>query len=257
MQISLDEGGARCVDGESRRYVPFSDVADVGLETRAFRRPVVVVTLRSGERVRLFAGAEALEIHRALVESLATRASRSEAEAPPEWRRDGRKLGEWLASVRVLEPGVGYRSAADPLARALAILGDASAAVDARAAAAHVAVRAEDEAALLACAKILAGRALPPLVVVAARAGEPAMMDDEALRDALSFLDDADRREAEAVLVGAASARHAAVMLEARRQLAEEALKAPPGTSAPGRTRREAAGTSRDASRWIGKNWGL
>jgi hypothetical protein len=258
VQITLDEGGARCVDGAARSYLPFAVMADVELETRLLRAPAVVVVLTSDERRTLFVGEDSLEIHRGLVEHLA--ALRRHGPTPaPAWERAGRSLGAWLSAVGS-DTEHGYRDAADRSMRALAILDDAQGNIDARAAAAHLLVRTAEAQVLLHTAKVVVGRPLPPIVFVAARLGHAAMVDDDTFRDAMTFIDAPDRDEASEVSAdqGATrSPRHDEAVAEARRELAEEALRAPPGTRVPGSSRSEVAGASRDISRWIGKSWGL
>src|SRR4051812_8996798 len=125
MRISLDEGGARCIDGKTRTYVPFASMADVELESHVLRSPSVVAVFRSGARQTLFAGNDSLEIHRGVVEHLAMLRRHTPTPPPAGWARAGRPLRVWLASLAEADAASGYRETADPTARALSILDDA------------------------------------------------------------------------------------------------------------------------------------
>jgi len=258
MRVSIDEGGARCFDGAARRYVPFSSIADVDLESHVLRSPSVVALLASGERRTLFAGGDSLEIHRGLVEHLASLRRHVATPAPPEWARAGRGLDEWLSSVTSAGAASSYRDEGDPIKRALAILDDADGDIESRAAAAHVLARSDDARVLVTTAKIIEGRALPPLVVVAARLGAPSMYFD-GFAEATSFLDAPDRELALLRTQSTTpSALHEQALARAKRELADESLLAPPPEQhGSTRARREAAGVSRDAGRWVGKTWGF
>jgi hypothetical protein len=84
-------------------------------------------------------------------------------------------------------------------------------------------------------------------------------MHFDGFAEAASFLDPADREYALAHTEDAEpSALHEQALARAKRELADEALQAPPADRTPqNRSHRTPAGAPRDASRWIGKSWGL
>jgi hypothetical protein len=262
-EVSIDEGGIRLQTGAGRRYVRFADIADVELRTRMLRDPAVEVVLRSGEELSLFVGASALEIHRGLVEHLASQ-RRPTSSAALAFGRERRSLIDWLSAVSDPTGSNGYREHAGGTAK---LAEDENGDVEARAAAVHVLVRLEDGDGLVRVAKLLLGRALPPIVQVAARlapAGR-AFVSEGVLEAAMPFLDEADREEARSLLreptaFGPAGRERDLdrAAAEARRQLDEDArTRASSQPDAHGRARTALAMSDRDTSRWIGRSWGL
>jgi hypothetical protein len=268
VHVTLDEGGLRRSEGDTRDahdYLAYDGIVDVELRTRMLRSPAVLALVHGGAERIVFVGPEALEIHRALVEHLASRRARSPTRAPEAWRRMGRPLPAWLAALEA-RGDVGYREDGGGLALARAVLDDADADIEVRAAAAHLLVRFADDDDLAAAAKVLIARALPPLVIAAAwlAEGGPTIVTGARVADALRFLAPEDRSALLTADLGVeapqppVSARHADAVARAAHDIAEEARRsssAPPAER--GRARHGFAGADRDTSRWIGKSWGL
>ncbi len=253
MLVSFDEGGVRQVDGEHRAYFPFAAMSGVELKSRTLRHPAVVALDSAGGSTVLFAGPEALEVHRALLEHLEVRRGRVAAAGPAHWGRGDRELEVWLADVR--SPDVGTYRDGSLVPIALAVFEDADADIESRAAAAHVLVTRAGGGDLVRVAKTLAARPLPPLVQVAACLAEGGadLVSEDVFTEAAAFLGDKDRASARSVPM-VRSERHTAAAAQARKELADTV---PHRGVTPQRHHRKAAGADRDASRWIGKSWGL
>ncbi len=259
VQVTIDEGGIRHEARDERRYVPFAEIEDVELRTRLLREPVVSVMLSAGEELTLLTGSSALEIHRGLAEHLASR-RRGPHIAPPEWKRAGRAITEWLGAIEASTLG-GYRDSAAACAIALGVAEDADADVEDRAAAVHLLLRIAEGKDLVRAMKVVVGRELPPITQIAARlaSGGSSFVADDVAAEAASFLASRDRADLRAALTQTNSATEAqlAAIDEARKELADEARRSTTShADSGGRTRHGSAGGDRDMSRWIGKSWG-
>lgn len=249
-RLVLDEGGVRHTLGSERRYFDFQEIADVELRTRLLRDPILVLVDTEEEQHVVFAGPDALEIHKVLTEHaiLAAAAQRS---PPQHWPRHGRPLEEWLESVSASDT---YRTSGDVARRALGVLADVNAAVEDRAAAAHLLVRFAEGEDLVAAAKLFASHALPPLVVAAAQLADGGL--SLTTDDGFLFLSSADRKSVD-LHRRAGTTRHEEAAAEARRASKLETVARP----MPVHERRTAASHGpaayRDMSRWIGKSWGI
>lgn len=244
-RLVLDEAGVRHSLGNEHRYFPFEHIADVELRTRLLRDPVLVLLDTKSEEHVVFAGPDALEIHKALAEHARTR-----LRAPEHWPRHERPLEVWLESVRASN---GYRTSGDLVAKALEVLADARASVEDRAGAAHVLVRFAEGDDLVAAAKLFLTRAFPPLVVAAAvlaDGGFSLTKDDGWL-----YLSPADRKSVDLHRRHDAQ-RHLDAVAEARRQLRIEAPSLLPVPTHV-RAAHHAPAAYRDMTKWIGKSWGI
>jgi len=203
--VTVDDGGVRCVASRGGCYVPFATLVDAsvdigffgGARLRLVDRGLRALTFRIDPRDALEVQSEVLRGMRALPPPAA---AIDESPLVPLARR-ARPLLDWLASVGAIAIG-GYRSAPIDFEGARACLLDAAAPADLRAACAHAMLATAREEELSAVARAFALRALPPLVVVAARLGRAgaALVPDAMCEDALTVLDAADAAAARAAM---------------------------------------------------------
>ena len=201
MHVTVDDGGVRCVDADGGRYVPFTTLVDVVVEFTLLGVALLrlmtkekVITLRVSRR-------EALDAQIAILHQFTLPTQRADISEATRMSltRGGLPLCAWLSRVgEWARSSAGYRSAALDPETAKAILADARADAELRAACVYGMLAAGDEEELEAVARAFAASALPPLVVLAARLGRggAALVPDGMLDDALAVLPPADVADA-------------------------------------------------------------
>jgi hypothetical protein len=203
--VSIDDGGVRCVGPDSGQYVAFATLADAAVEFHVLGVTLLRLVGRDGSRTTVrIPKSEALEAQADILQRIATspEAETNAALGEAALARGNRPLTQWLEAVaRWATSGAGYRNAALDPATATATLRDPRVAQDIRAACVHAMLSTCDEEELTAVARTFVERALPPLVVVAARLGRggAALVPDAMVEDVLPLLspeDQADTRRA-------------------------------------------------------------
>jgi hypothetical protein len=266
--VALDEGGVRCTWRGGAAHVPWSGIADVSIVESLFGRPLMAIVGRAGDEMRLrLEHADPVDLHRAMLVQLAERRSRSAAGEPPEsFARDGRRLGAWLAAAAsILATPHAYRAGGVDRARLEAVLADDHAGVSPRAAAAHALLASGDDDELARAAKAFVLRALPPLVLVAARLapGGAALVDDDVFAESVAFLPADDRadatRLAERGRDAAREARVAATLERAKAEALDELRAAQASSATASRWRRapRELAPGGGGERWVGRTWSL
>jgi hypothetical protein len=261
IEIALDEGGVRLASKHDAAYVPWTAVADVDLESHVLSSTRLALKPASGEPVRvpLDHRIDPLALQREIALQLAERRAASSKDLPPALGRAGRPLGEWLAPTAA--GAHAYRTVDLDKELLADLLADEHAGVDARAFAAYALLASGADDDLLRATRAFVLRALPPLVVVAARfaLGGAALVDDEILADAARFLPDADRQAAEQArtMRDADAESRVAAALERAKALALEAMRENASSPAAGsKLRRVTIGGAGDV-RWVGRSWAL
>ena len=203
-EVSLDEGGVRWRRAGRAFYVPYSEIDDARLATRAFGgRVLVLVTARSPVRLVLH-DTRPLELFGLLLKRIGRKRTGGAPSAETSMlARDGRDLVTWLAAVRAAtrtaSANVAYRAQAVDFDALERMLVDDAAPIDLRAAAAHALLANEDEERASRAAFAI-GAGAPPLVVGAAlmAPGGRARIDAGVREEAIAFLGREDRMAVEA-----------------------------------------------------------
>jgi len=205
-ELGVDEAGVRLHRRGASSYWPFPLLRDAKLVRRG-PVPKLVLRDRTGRVVveLPLLGKQALERGKELAEEIQDGIdAATESHAPPEeLLRGDRGMDEWLDdSRRLLETARagGYRARVSE-EQLLGTLDDASAPVDARAAAAHALLTAGSPK-LRVETKLRIGPGSPPLVQLAARLSDEGreLVSDEEMEDALRSLDALDHDEAAKLL---------------------------------------------------------
>ncbi len=194
--VWLDDAGLRITSREGGRYIPFAALRrNVNVAFRPFGVAFLRLTLLDGSDIAVRVSRdEALTLHADLTAHMQHRddAGAVVGEAvSTALARGARPLLAWLGGVATWAASSGgYRTATLDHATASAALLDAHTPVELRAALAHAMLATADETELAAVARAFVLRALPPLVVVAARLGRggAALVPDAMCEDALAFL---------------------------------------------------------------------
>ncbi len=201
--VVLDDGGLRVTSRDGYRYIPFAELADADVDFWPMRRALLRLTARDGSTINLRVQRdEALALQSDVATHLrgTSDAAALVGEAVRSaLARNAAPLAEWLANVaRWAMSSGGYRSATLDHATAQAALLEPRAPVELRAALVHAMLSSADEEDLAAVAKAFVLRALPPLVVVAARLGRggAALVPDAMCEDALWMLPASERDDA-------------------------------------------------------------
>jgi hypothetical protein len=270
VHVLLDEGGLRCSWRSDAAYVPFAALTDANLTQGSLSgRTLLSLTGVLGEElhVRLENGNPLSVVGAIFAELSARRASpRRPLALPAELARDGRPLDAWISCLLPQVAERGYREVHLDRARLGAIFADDRAEVEARSAAAFLLVAAAEPEELRPLVRAFVLRALPPLVLVAARLtpGGAALVDDPVLEEQRRLLPHDDRASLERAR--AASTRdpgREALLAQALRAATAEALaeaqrggelESPlPGGGLKRLHSRGAAA----ANAWVGRAWAL
>jgi hypothetical protein len=203
-EISVDDGGVRCVTARGGQYVPFASLADASVNIGALAVVLRLVGHDATKTTFRIASREALEVQEEILRGLAAVPKESiDESALAALARSDRPLRDWLARVSASARAAdGYRGPAFDVDAARACLNDVVAHADLRAACAHALLATAQEDALAAVARAFVLRALPPLVVIAARLGRggAALVPDGMLDDALRVLSPDDVASARAAI---------------------------------------------------------
>ena len=253
--FAVDEGGLRCRWKKGAAYIAFHEIVDASLADSFFGPPALVLDV-AGEKRRLpIANANPFDVLGAVL-----------ANAGRPWpsrrltalARADRDLLSWLEVVRD-RTAPQYREAAASVALLAGILADAAASIDDRAAAAHALLTLGGDSAVAEVARTCVTRALPPLVLVAARLapGGAALVEDELFTDLRDYLPPADAAAA-AAAPSQTNDENAAKIRAALEQAKHEAsLTFSRGDPHVSRKRAQVMAGGVDTTRWVGKSWAL
>lgn len=272
--VALDEGGLRCTwrDGAGA-YLPFEAVTDATLDTTLFGTTMLVLTLASGGEVRVkIANGAPFDVLGEIVAHVGERRVVGAAAPPPTepaFDRGDLELGPWLEAIRRHVCGRdAYRDVPPDRELFAALLEDERCSTALRAAAAHALLALGTEDDLERVALALVGRALPPLVLVAAGLGPggAALVDDDLLAEMSALLSPRDRAAvAEATTERsepAQAARAGTALLAATVAVSNEARDAAEArershVGASGRRALHPVSVADNGGRWVGRTYGF
>jgi len=265
VRIALDEGGLRCTWGDAAAHVPWTIIADVTLEEALWGSTLLRLVDDGGEDLRIkLEHADPLDLQREMLLQIAElEASKGPRELPAPFERGERELDAWLDASRALVSGEHiYRDVQIDREIVVAVLASEHAAVDARAAAAYALIATGDDHELVSAAKTFVLRALPPLVLVAARLarGGAALVDDEVLDEVTVFLPERDRVVVDRmrpIRDPQREMRLTAALERAKAEVTEELRAAQVAPTEGSKLRRVHIASAGVDTRWVGRTWSL
>lgn len=233
-------------------YLPFALMSDASLREDVLGRTVLDLRGTDGETLSVrLNDPDPIDLHREIVRAVLdwTRSAKPPITA---LARGDRPIARWLEDLDRVAPG-GYRDAAIGATELGAIMRDARAHGDVRAAAAYLILSSNDSGAIRDLIEVLVEHAVPPIVLVMVRVapGGASLVDDEFFAEVCSLLPSGDAPPARAATASPAVSGALAAVREARAAMEV--------TANDTRTRRgpRSAAIAESGLRWVGRSWAL